>query len=851
MVCQIAGNPAACHRPIRFDLVRPGWHGSRKQHRTGISILVRFRTPREEMNSVAPAILRDFRFGARTLLKAPAFTAAVVITMALGIGATVSMFTVVDSIVLRPLPFPESARVVMLCETSARVPDRCIASPPNVSDWAHASRTLESAGVARSESFVAQTGDGFSGVAGGIATPGFFRVLRVQPLLGRLFEDRDLDRGSNRVTLVSHAFWRRALHDDPAAVGKTVTLDGRAFTVIGVLPANAYIPELGVVDVWKPLTASIDNVDNRNWRGFTAIGRLAPGTSLATARVELDTIRAQLAAAYPEANADWGIRIVDIRDQTVAPTRTTLWIFFGATGFVLLIACANVAGLLLVRSTRRAPEFAVRAFLGAGRGRIVRQLLTESVVMSLAGGSLGLLLALWATRAFVVLAPPSIPRLDEVTIDARVALFAVALSVMTAVLFGLAPARMASRVDIATTLKGQRHGARRESRLRSGLVIVEMALALILLVGAGLLTRTFGRLLQWEPGFTRAGLVTSWMLAPSGTYRTTRAAVGMLERARDEVATLPGVQSVALASAGPLFGGVETDALSVEGGGAVDPSASASPVNWFDVSPEYFAALGIAIVKGRPFDSGDAAGSAQVAVINEALARRFFAGQDPLGRRVTVMTHTSEIVGIVADIQPYRPDRATPPEIYWPIRQYPRLAAYLVMRVAPGVQGIEKMVRARVAAVDAGVQLTPVVSFDERFSRTLVAPRFNMLILGVFAFVAIALAAVGVFGVIAYSIASRTREIGVRVALGATPQRIVADVVRRGMTLAGAGMVIGLAGALALGRLFATLLYGLAPTDWLTLSITVLGFGAVAFGASYLPARRAAAVDPLTALRHE
>ena len=380
-------------------------------------------------------------------------------------------------------------------------------------------------------------------------------------------------------------------------------------------------------------------------------------------------------------------------------------------------------------------------------------------------------------------------------------------------------------------------------------MILEVALALMLLVGAGLLTRTFGRLLQWEPGFTRAGLVTSWLLAPSGTYRTTKAAVGVLERARDEVATLPGVQSVALASAGPLFGGVETDALSVEGGTAVDPSAS--PVNWFDVSPEYFDALGIAIVKGRPFDSGDAAGSAQVAVINEALAKRFFAGQDPLGHRVTVMKHTSEIVGIVADIQPYRPDRATPPEIYWPIRQYPRLAAYLVMRVAHGTQGIEKMVRARVAMVDPGVQLTPVVSFDERFSRTLVAPRFNMLILGVFAFVAIALAAVGVFGVIAYSIASRTREIGVRLALGATPQRIVANVVRRGMALAGAGMVFGLAGALALGRLFATLLYGLAPTDWVTLSIALLGFAVVALGASYLPARRAAAIDPLTALRHE
>jgi putative ABC transport system permease protein len=796
---------------------------------------------------MAFAPVRDLRFAIRTLLKSPAFTTAVVLTMALGIGVTVSMFTVVDRIVLRPLPFLESARVVMLCETNARAAERCIASPPNVADWATASRTLESAGVARSESFVARTGDGLSSVAGGLATPGFFRVLRVQPALGRLFESRDLARGSNNVALVSHGFWHRTLGEDPAAVGRTVTLDGRAFTVIGVLPADAYIPQLGVVDVWKPLTAGIDNVENRNWRGFAAIGRLAAGASLTTARAELDTIRGQLAAAYPETNSEWGIRIVPLRDETVAGTRSTLWIFLGATGFVLLIACANVAGLLLVRATRRRAEFAVRAFLGAGRARVVRQLLTESLVISLAGGSLGLLLAAWATRAFVVLAPSSIPRLDEVTIDARVAVFAVALSVVTAVLFGLAPARQASKVEIWSTLKGQRHGGPRDNRVRAGLAIVEMALALILLVGAGLLMRTFGRLTQWDPGFTRAGLVTSWMLAPSGTYRTTGAAVGVLERAREEVATLPGVQSVALASAGPLFGGIETDALSVEGEAAPDPSEA--PVNWFDVSPEYFDTVGIAIVKGRRFTSADAAGAARVAVVNESLARRFFGTRDPVGQRVTVMDHTSEIVGVVADVHPYRPDRATPPEIYWPIRQYPRLAAYLVMRVAPGVQSLERVVRARVASVDPGVQLTPVVSFDERFSRTLVAPRFNMILLGVFAFVAIALAAVGVFGVIAYSIASRTREIGVRVALGATPQRIVADVLRRGMFLAAAGMVLGLAGALALGRVFETLLYGLAPTDWLTLSIALTGFGAVALAASYLPARRAAAIDPLTALR--
>ena len=795
------------------------------------------------------AILRDVRFAVRTLFKAPAFTAGVVTTMALGIGATVSMFTVVDSIVLRPLPFPDSERVVTLCETSPRVVDFCVASPPNVADWAGQSRMLESAGVARNESFIARSDEGPSGVAGGIATPGFFRVLRLKPALGRLFEDRDLRRGENAVVLVSDRFWRGALQSDPAAVGRTITLDGRGFTVVGVLPADAYVPELAPVDVWKPLTASVDDVDNRRWRGFTAIGRLAPGASLQSLRAELETIAAQLAAAYPESNTGWGVRVVHLRDRTVAPSRATLWMFFGATAFVLLIACANVAGLLLVRSTRRAPEFAVRTSLGAGRGRLVRQLLTESLVLSLAGGGAGLLLASWTTRAFVVLAPPSIPRLDEVVMDGRVAMFAIAVSVGTAVLFGLAPARQASRVDLATTLKGRRHGTAHETRLRSALVVVEMALALVLLVGAGLLMRTFGRLLQWEPGFDREGITTSWMLAPPAAERRGASAVALLERARDAAAGLPGVNAAALASGGPLFGGVETGAVAIDGQPPVDPSTAT--VNWFDVSPEYFDALGIAVLQGRPIAAADAAGAPNVAIVNQTFAKRFFPGGEALGRRVTVMEHRSEIVGIVADVKPYRPDRAAAPEIYWPIRQYPRLAAYLVMRAGSQAGAIEKSVRARVAAVEPNLQLGTFVGLDERFSRALVSPRFNMVLLTAFAFVAVALAAVGVFGVIAYSVASRQHEIGVRMALGASRRRIVSEIVRRGMRLAGAGIVLGLAGALTLGRLLESLLYGLAPADWPTLIVALTGFALVAFGASYLPARRAVRIDPLTALRQE
>lgn len=430
------------------------------------------------------AFLLDLRFAWRTLLKAPAFSAAVIATMALGIGATASMFTLVNSIVLRPLPFSESDRVVSLCETSPRVEGWCVASPANVADWGDQARTLESAGVARTETFIAQGDEGSSGVRGAIASPGFFRVLRVGTAFGRVFEDRDMNRGANTVAIVSHGYWQRTLGGTSAAIGRTISLDGRAFTVIGILRADTYIPELGWVDVWKPLTASIDDVDNRNWRGFSAIGRLAPGASPADLRVELDVIGARLAAAYPASNAGWGIRAPALRDQTVGSTAATLWIFLGATAIVMLIACANVAGLLLVRATSRAPEFAVRASLGAGGRRLAAQLLTEGLVLSTAGGLLGLLVASWTTTTFVAMAPDSIPRLDEVSVDGRVVLFTVLLSAATAAVFGLAPARQASKPDLEATLKGRRHGDPRGTRLRSALVVVQIALALVLLVAA-------------------------------------------------------------------------------------------------------------------------------------------------------------------------------------------------------------------------------------------------------------------------------------------------------------------------------------------------------------------------------
>jgi putative ABC transport system permease protein len=793
-------------------------------------------------------LLRDVRLALRTLAKTPAFTAAVIATIALGIGATTAIFTVVDAILLRPLPFPGSERAVVLCETNPSIGNWCGASPANVADWTRTSRTLESAGVARTEGFIAQAGNENYSVMGGIASPGFFRVLGARPLYGRLFADRDMDRASNQVVMVSHTFWRQRLGGDPRVVGQGIVLDKKPFTIIGVLPPDVYVPPpVAEVDVWKPLTASIDDVEDRSWRGFRAIGLMAPGTSPASLQAELETIRGQLAKAYPEANRNWGLRIAGLRAETVGEVSATLWVFFAAVGFVLLIACANVASLLLVRASGRAVEFALRTSLGAPRRRLVQQLVTESFVMSLAGGGLGLLLAAWATSAFVALAPASIPRLSEVAIDARIAVFAFVLSAVTALIFGSAPARQASKADLNVVLKGHRGAVAADTRLRSTLVVVELALAMMLLVGAGLLVRSFGRLSAWDPGFDREGLVTPWMVT---SYRTVGEAVPAMERVRDAVAAVPGVRAAALGSAGPLFGGIETSGLKIEGRPAFDPHDMPT-IRWFDIDPHYFRALGIRLLRGRDFTAADTERAAPVALVNDTFARRFLAGSDPIGQRVTVQNQLAEIVGVVADVKPLRPDGAVEPEIYWPIRQYRRLGAYLVLRTTPGVSGIEKSVRARAASVDATIQLSPFVSLDERLRRNLVTPRFNMLLVAAFAVVAVLLAAVGVYGVIAYGVASRTREIGVRMALGATPRGLVASLVRQGMIVTGLGIAIGCAGALAIGRLMAALLYGLSAGDPLTLAGSIVLFALVAFAACWLPARRASRVDPISALRME
>jgi putative ABC transport system permease protein len=794
-------------------------------------------------------VIRDVRYALRSLVKSPAFSAAVIATIALAIGATTTIFAVVNGIVLRPLPFPDSERAFALCETNNVLGRFCGASPMNVRDWARSTSSLEAAGVARTESMIA-TGEGPAyGVMGGIVLPGFFQVLRVKPMLGRLIEERDLPRGSNHVVVVSREFWQRRFGSDPAIVGRSLILDKEPYTIVGVLPAGVWMPDpFPDVQVWKPLTASFDNVERRSWRGFTAIGLGAKGVSQEKLLADLEIVRAQLAAAYPDANRDWGLRIVNLREKTVGDVSRTLWIFLGTAAFVLLIACANVAGLLLVRATGRTAEFAVRASLGAGRGRLVQQLITESLVLSLVGAMVGILVAVWATAAFVAVAPSNIPRLDEVVVDRRVALFAVVVASLIAVLFGVAPARRAWKSDLNTALKGVRGGGAGDTRIRSAFAVVQLALALVLLFGAGLLTRSFERYARWDPGFDRANVVTTWMLPPkTGSGAAT---VDLMERVRDEVAAVPGVRSVALGSGGPLFGGGDSSAIAVEGSSL--PADHLPRVDWFDIDPYYFETLGIRLLKGRQLSAADTYGAPHVAIVNATLAKRLFGDGDAVGRRVVAENHPAEIVGIVADVKPARPDAQAPPQIYWPIQQYRRGAAYLIIRTSPSIGGLYKTIDARAASVNPEIHLNKFMTLDERLTTLyLVTPRFNMLLVLCFALVALVLAAVGVYGVIAYGVARRTREFGVRAALGATPDDLVRSVVLGGVRLSGIGIAAGCLAALAVGRLLTSMLYGLPPRDPITLAGAVGVLALVAIAACWVPARRASRIDPVAALRVE
>jgi len=800
------------------------------------------------------ALINDLRYALRTLARGPGFALLAVLTLALGIGVSVAIFSVVDRVLLRPLPFPDSQRLVAVCETHPSVEGFCIASPPDVEDFAARTRTLSSIGLGREEPFTARRGAESEGVNGGWATPGLFRTLRMTPALGRFFGPEDMGPNGAPVAVLSDALWRSWYGADPGILGRSVILDGQSYQIVGVMRPGDEVPRLEDARIWTPLPFDPRNEERRKWRGFYVIGRLAAGATPATAAAELSGIERDLGVQYPETNRDWSVRVEPLLDQIVGPVRPTLLVFLGAVAILLLVACANVANLLVARGASREREFALRSALGAGPRRLFRLIATESVVMALVGGAAGLVVARWAIDGLLPLIPGGLPRLEAAALDARVLVFALALTVATGILAGLAPATRAARLDLAAAIKeGHQPVAWRKALgLRGGLVVAEVAMAFVLATGAGLLARSFATLLRWQPGFDQTHVLTFWTLASNGKYTDRAGIINVFERIRAELRTLPGVTSVGMASSGPLFGGRETGEFAIEGAGV---AAGQGPMvaRWYDMDPWYFPTLGVALKHGRYFTDADREGAPPVAIINETMARRYFAGAGPVGRRVRDKDygHVMEIVGVVADIPAFLPGTPPQPEIYWPFAQRVRGASFFVLRTSGDPSALAKAAAARVKAVDPDMEASSIATLQERVDRQLRRPRFNLLLIGVFAAFALGLTVVGVYGVVAASVAGRTREIGVRVALGASARQVLGMVVREGMVLVTAGVGIGLVAAIWLTRFAARMLYGVTPGDAWTRVVVVALVVVAALLACFVPARRATKVDPLVALRAE
>jgi putative ABC transport system permease protein len=788
--------------------------------------------------------MTDVRYVLRALRKSPTFTLAAVATLALSIGATTAIFSTVNSILLRPLPFPAADRLVLLCERHPSVAGFCIGSPPNAADWAAQSHTLEAIGIARDEPFLSKDEHGTESIDGGIATPEFFRVLGIEAVLGRV-----LAQGDENVVVLSHALWQSRFGGDPRIVGRTITLDNAPHVVVGVLPADLAVPQLEWVQLWAPLPFDQRLEDNRKWRGFKVYGRLAPGVSLTQAQDEMNRIAAGLAEQHPATNRGWTVSVTDLRQQVVGSVARALLVLLGAVGFVLLIGCANVANLLLARITHRGRELAVRAALGAGRLASLRVVLLESLVLAALGGAAGFLLSFWGLEAFVRLAPPGIPRLDEVRVDTRVLAFTIGVSVLASVLFGLVGFAQAARLNPSEMLHGRDVAPAGRFGVRGALVVLETGLALMLLTGAGLFLKSFTRLMDWDPGFDVPHLTTTWLLASFTKYTRDAQVADLWVRVADELRTLPGVVSVGEASAGPLFGGIETDRVRIVGRG--DESGEAATARWFDVDPGYFATLGVPLLRGRGLSSSDAAGAQPVALINNTMARRYWPGQDPLGQQVVMEGRTMTIVGVVADVKPTNPERPPQPEIYWPNRQAPRWATYVILRTTADPASLERAARRRLQQLDPDLSVPAFQTLEARFGRSLIYPRFVTLLMSTFAAIALLLAAVGVYGVVAYGVARRTREIGIQMALGATQQEVVQRIVGQGMLLATLGVVLGAAGALAITPVLRGLLAGVEPSDPQTFIAVAAVLALVAFIASYVPARRASGISAVEALRGE
>ena len=809
--------------------------------------------------------VQDIRYGLRTLWKNPGFTLVAVLALALGIGANTAIFSVVNTVLLRPLPFEHPERIVnvgQVIRADAMGEGGGVLSLPDFRDLDEQSQALEYLAVYLRSGTVWTDGNGEpERIIGALVSADYFPLLGIKPTLGRTFTREEDQIGAPPVIVLSHGLWQRRYGGNPRIIGQQLKLGKGSSTVIGVMPPRFEFPfdEEGQ-DYWEPLSSLASmkvEGEQRGSRSLPVIAKIRAGTTLEQARAELDTIARRIEQQYPETNTNVVFTLVRTHDALVQNIRPALLVLLGAVGFVLLIACANVANLLLARAAARHKEIAIRSALGASRAQVISQLLTESMLLALLGGGLGLLLAMWGVDLLVALSPADIPRAQEIGLDSRVLLFTLGIALFTGFIFGLAPALQASKPDLNEVLKeggrGSTEGLRR-NRVRSLLVISEVALSLVLLIGAGLLIKSFMRLTNTNPGFEASGLLALDIPLSTTRYKETEKQVAFFQQAIERVKALPGVRDAALVNYLPFSGNDTTLTFDIEGRPPF-PRGEEPEARLRLASPDYFRTMNTPLLRGRPFLESDTAQSPQVLLINETFARRFFPNEDPIGKRVMIGEPDSaprEIVGITGNMRDESLDAELLPEFYTAYAQNPTRRMNLVVRAAAGdPASMTGAVRGVIREMDSEQTIWRTQTMDELLARSVAGRRFSMLLLGVFAGVALVLAALGIYGVMAYSVTRRTHEIGIRIALGARTGDVLKLVVGQGMLLAGIGLALGLIAAFAVTRVLAGLLYGVSATDPLTYASITLLLACIAFLSCYIPARRATKVDPMVALRYE
>jgi predicted permease len=811
---------------------------------------------------VLEGLLQDLRYGLRMLRKNPGFTCVAILTLALGIGANTAVFSVVYAVLLQPLPYKDPSRLVVLNETTPKVGDVSV-SYPNFLDWRAGSRTFSQMAALHGVGFNLSGITQPENISGSAVSPNYLSMMGIRPFLGRDFDASEEKAGTAPVVLLSYSLWQSHLGGEPNVVGRTITLDGRGFTIVGILPPS--YRSLDKTDVLLPTGVwATDNSDETTERGargdMTVIARLAPGATFAQARAEMEAIAARLAKEFPGSNDQFGVTLRPIREAFVGDAGPMILILFGAVMFVLLIACANVANLFLVRGSARAREIALRMAFGAGRGRIIRQMLTESFVLAFLGGVLGLAFALAGIRGITRLIPADALAGLALSLNGAVLLFAAGVVILAAVIFGLAPAAHSANPDVQSVLK---EGARTvsagaaQNRLRTSLAVAELSLALILLVGAGLMMKSLYRLMNVDPGFRADRVLKLGMELRTQQYSKDPAILTFWQQVLDRVRALPEVESAAVGTVVPLTDNHSRTDITIEGMALPAPGAFPHP-DFHTVSPGYTATLGIPLLRGRTFTEADNQNAPRVALINALLAKRFFPNADPIGKRF-MFGHPSSahppqwyaIVGVVADTKLYGLANPARLEVYDSCLQDPTGGMDLLVKSRADPAALTSSIRVAVQSIDKDQPLFAISTMKELVRNSVATRRITLVLLGLFSGLALILGAIGIYGVISYSVAQRTHEIGIRAALGAQRRDVVRLVMNAGAKIVFFGIALGIAGALALTRLMASLLFEVQPADFMTFAAVTILLALVAFAASYIPARRAMRVDPIVALRYE